>query len=100
MDKFKLLSYIKCSFNTNNVLKSIEKFPQFKSWNVVKHEMISDRGLLLYVKNSGFNGCLFIVFDGNDFIIRKINKCGFVLLTNKTKYVSIFGNIFDLYLAH
>jgi len=83
----------------NDVYKSIEQFPQFKKWNIQKKESIGDRGLLLHIKTPMFQGYILIVFDGENFIIRKVNKFGMVLLTNKSKYVSVFGIIFDLYLV-
>jgi hypothetical protein len=99
MDKMKLLNFVRSSFNTNEVLNSIKQFPQFKQWNIINHDTIGDRGLILHVKTPLFVGCILIVFDGETFYIRKVNKSGFVLLTNKTNYVTIFGIIFDLYLV-
>jgi len=99
MEKFFLLPYVKSSFNVNEVFKSIQQFPQFKSWNIQKHESIGDRGLLLHIRTPFFHGYILVVFDGENFYIRKVNKAGMVMLTNKSKYVSIFGIIFDLYLA-
>ena len=99
MDKFFLLPHIKSLFNVDEVFKSIQEFPQYKNWCIQKRETIGDRGLLLHIKTPLFQGFILVVFDGENFYIRKVNKSGFVLLTNKSKYVSIFGMIFDLYLV-
>lgn len=98
MDKFMLLPYVKYSFDTKELLKSIKGFSTFSNWGVKKVENIGDRGLLFHIRKDNFVGYILVVYDGS-YIVRKVNKCGMVMLTNNTKYVSILKTIFDLYLA-
>lgn len=98
MDKFFLLPYVKDSFNPDELLGMIKRFNSYESWGINRTEKIGDRGLLLHVRKINFVGYILITFDGN-FVVRKVNKCGMVMMTNNTKYVSILKTIFDLYLA-
>lgn len=96
MDKFFLLPQLNDSFDTT---KLIEQFDSFKSWNVNKIETIGDRGVLLHIKKEKFIGYILISLNGDQIYVRKINKCGMVLMTNHTKYLSIVQTILNLYLA-
>lgn len=96
MDKFFLLPQVKDSFNTT---KLIEHFDSFKSWNVKKIETIGDRGVLLHIRKPNFVGYILVTLDNGEIYVRKVNKCGMVLMTNHTKYFSIIKTIFNLYLA-
>ena len=99
MDKFMLLNYVKERINTDVIINDIKKFDTYKNWFVTKIETIGDRGVLMYVKTGTFNGSILITYDNGQFYVRKINKCGMVLLVNNTKYFSILKTIIDLYLA-
>lgn len=99
MDKFFLLPYVRNKFNTNELINEVKQFNRFKTWNIVKEETIGDRGILLHVKKSGFVGFILVTLEGGEYYVRKVNKCGMVLMTNHTKFLSILNTIFDLYLA-
>lgn len=100
MDKNTLVKFLRSDFNPMDLYKSIRKFSGYKSWNIIKHETIGNRGLLLHIKSQSFNGGVLIVFEGDQYVVRKLTLGGFVLLMNRTKYVSTFGIILDNYLVN
>lgn len=80
-----MLSFIQSSFKTGDVLKELKTLESYKSWGVVNTEQVGDRGLLLKIKNLSFDGYIFITVDFSDvFVVRTVNKCGMVLMVNKT----------------
>jgi len=89
MNKFFMLNFIESSFKTNEVLKDIKSLESYKGWGVQSTEQLGDRGLLLKVKNLSFDGYIFITvsFSGV-FVVRTVNKCGMVLMVNKTGSIS------------
>ena len=69
-------------------MSEIKLIDSYNSWGVQNTEQIGDRGIVLKIKNTRFNGYILVTVDESDtYVVRTLNLLGMTQFINKIKEI-------------